>query len=123
MTSQTTIKGDVEFSSDKVKLSADQITADWIEGRPVRVVAKGDQTSIEIVQTDATIVSATADVIDYKLSANEIELRGDVLVIQGDRQLQSELIRYDIEAGEFVAQSTESGQRVEITWEAQNGDD
>ena len=123
MSSQTTFRGDVEFSSDKINLSADQITADWLEGRPVRIVAEGTQTSIEIIQNDASTMAAKADVIDYKLSDNEVELRGNVMVVDGDRQLQSELLRYNIEAEEFTAQSVEAGAQVEITWEAKKTDE
>lgn len=120
MAKQTTMKGNVEFSSARVNLTAEQVTADWEEGRPTRVVAKGDQTRIVIRQDETNTLSAVADEIDYELSNSQVELRGNVEVNDGDRRLQSDFVRYDIERGEFTATSLESAKQVEIVWESED---
>ena len=117
MTTRTTLTGAVTLDQGNIRVEADEMTIDWLEGKVQRITASGDQARFtRIVGEGKFSIEARAHDIIYRRKLNQIELLGMASLRQEGSLFRSEQILYDINTGVIEAESLKS-EGVELIWE------
>ena len=117
MTTRTILTGAVTLDQGNIRVEADEMTIDWLEGKVQRITASGDQALFtRIVGEGKFSIEARAHDIIYRRKLNQIELLGMASLRQEGSLFRSEQILYDINTGVIEAESPRS-EGVELIWE------
>jgi lipopolysaccharide export system protein LptA len=95
----STLVGNVEISQGTLRISADRATVSRKSGDIARVVFEGRPASMQQQNDNGTPMRASANRIDYDVSAESVLLTGNVAVRNGDDDLRGERISYDLNSG------------------------
>ena len=116
MTARTVITGAVTLDQGNIRVEADVMTIDWLEGKVQRITANGDQARFTRTMREGQFsIEAHARDIIYHRKLNQIELQGMASLRQEDSLFRGEQIRYDINTGVIEADSAHS-KGVEFIW-------
>lgn len=117
-TGQSIYKGHVDMRQGSMRLRADRVTILSRGKKPNKVIAKGDVHFTQ--QTDTGVVKATAQVADYVVNSELLELTGDAALTQNGDTMRSDRIIYDRVQHKVKAGGAAQGrQRVNITIQPQ----
>ena len=116
----STLTGAVQIDQGTLRIMAENVTVTDDNGRLVRIVAHGEPDSpatySQRLNVGEPLVYAEAQQIDYAVGEERIELRGQALLTQADREFAGEAIFYDIEEGRVTARSERPG-GVRFKWQ------
>lgn len=97
-------QGSMEIKADEVEV----IATDG-EGREV-FIARGNPAIYAQDMDDGTRVSAQANVITYEVSSRAIRLDGNAQLLRDTSLVQGDLIQFDMQNEQLLAQSSEDGE-------------
>ena len=116
----STLTGAVQIDQGTLRIMAETVTVTDDNGRLVRIVAQGEPASPatyrQRLNVGEPLVYAEAQEIDYAVGEERIELRGQALLTQADREFAGEAIFYDIKEGRVTARSEQPG-GVRFKWQ------
>ena len=108
-TGVTVLTGAVRVSQGTLRIDASRVTTTAEEGRLRRVVAEGaaDQpaTLRQRINPNDPFVTAKADRIDYSMADERLELTGNAVLKQNDREIAADVIFWQIKEGRVSARS------------------
>lgn len=90
------MEGSVVVGQGDMRLAADRVEVDYLEGRIARLLASG---SVVLTQGEDAAEAAEAD---YDIDRGTVILSGDVLVTQGAAAVAAERATVDLETGRAV---------------------
>ncbi len=109
---QVIFKGPVEVTQGSIKIKADELRAFSKENDGGKIlVAVGNPATYSQIMEDGRPASASAKEINYELSTRTLTLKGNATLEQEGSQVTGNLIRYNIEQQQLIAESKE-GDRV-----------
>jgi lipopolysaccharide export system protein LptA len=105
----------VVISQGSLQILADQVVADARAGKGKEVItATGDPASYQQRLEDGSIVSASANEIQYKVGFQTLSLTGNASITQNDVQVNGDLIAFDM-AKEQIMASTDANSDATVT--------
>ena len=97
-------RGDVRVEQGTLRVTADEMTVEYVDQKVVRVTAKGNPAHYrQQIKAGQEQVIAHSSVIIYFTQEERLDLMGDALLIQGGSEITGDLIKYDIVAGKVDA--------------------
>ncbi len=109
---QVIFKGPVEVTQGSIKIKADELRAFSKPDNAGKVlVAEGNPATYSQIMEDDRPASASAKEISYELSTRTLTLKGNATLEQEGSQVTGNLIRYNIEQQQLVAEG-KKGDRV-----------
>ena len=119
------LTGSVQVDQGTLRLQADTVTLVNSDDRHLaRIVAEGEPerpaTLRQRVHADEPFVTARASRIDYAVAEQRIELHGSAFLRRGERELEGDVIRYDLKDGRVDAHSDQPG-GVRMKWQPERG--
>lgn len=108
------LTGQVRIDQGTLRIEAHRVTTTANENdRLSRIVAEGGPerpaTLRQRINPADPIVTARAARIDYAVTEGRLELRGEALLKQGDREVGGDVVSWDIEEGRISARSEQPG--------------
>ena len=108
-TGVTVLTGAVRVRQGSLRIDASRVTTTAEDGRLSRVVAEGaaDQPAKlrQRINPDDPFVTAQADRIDYSIADERLELTGNAVLEQNDREIAADVIFWHIKEGRVSARS------------------
>ncbi len=109
---QVIFNGPVEVTQGSIKIKANELRAFSKENDGGKVlVASGNPATYSQIMEDGRPASASAKKISYELSSRTLTLEGNATLEQEGSQVTGNLIRYNIEQQQLIAEGKE-GDRV-----------
>ncbi|MGZ9897098.1 lipopolysaccharide transport periplasmic protein LptA [Shewanella gaetbuli] len=113
---QIIFNGPVKITQGTININADELRAFSAEnGQTKTLVAIGNPATFSQEMDDGRIGTASANEIRYDLATTGLLLTGNAKLDQSGSQVTGNVIRYNIEAQELVAESTGTGEDRVIT--------
>ncbi|MCL1143762.1 lipopolysaccharide transport periplasmic protein LptA [Shewanella gaetbuli] len=113
---QIIFNGPVKITQGTININADELRAFSAEnGQTKTLVAIGNPATFSQEMDDGRIGTASANEIRYDLATTGLLLTGNAKLDQSGSQVTGNVIRYNIEAQELVAESTGKGEDRVIT--------
>jgi lipopolysaccharide export system protein LptA len=119
---RATYQGNVMILQGSLKVSADELEIDASKGEGNEIfIATGNPATYSQQQEDGSIVTAQADKIEYHRQTRSLSLEGNAQIKQNSSSVQGELIKFNMELEQIIAQGSnqESG-RVITTFQPVN---
>ena len=118
------LTGSVRVDQGTLRLQADTVTLINADRQLARIVAEGapeqPATLRQRVHPAEPFVTARAARIDYAVAEQRIELSGSAFLRRGERELEGDVIRYDLNDGRVDARSEQPG-GVRMKWQPERG--
>ncbi len=114
--------GDAVFTQGTLRVTGDQITIHAPAGQLERAEAEGEPATFRQETNAGRIVNARARRIDYANQAQRVTLIGDAEVVRGGERFQAHRIVYYTATDRVEARGGESGGRVHIRIEPDDGE-
>ncbi len=110
----THLKGNVRIEQGDLKINAAQGDI-YNDGRVVsKVILRGRPASWELRSADEGTVTASAEIIEYRLAEEIIELTGNAFVSHPQGEARGDHIRYDLRNEQFQGRGSEPGNGIRI---------
>lgn len=118
------LTGSVRVDQGTLRLHAETVTLINADQQLARLVAEGTPaqpaTLRQRLHPAEPFVTARASRIDYAVAEQRIELSGGAFLRRGDRELEGDVIRYDLNDGRVDAHSEQPG-GVRMKWQPERG--
>ena len=105
------LTGDVEITQGSLRLAAQRVTVATLDKRPHRIVATGSaETPVSFrqrIEPNEPFATGHAERIDYAVSEEELELKGNAFLSLGDREFAGDLIRWNVKDGRVDARAND----------------
>ncbi|MDO6619376.1 MULTISPECIES: lipopolysaccharide transport periplasmic protein LptA [unclassified Shewanella] len=113
---QVIFYGPVNVTQGSININADELRAFGTEsGTQKTMVATGNPATFSQELDDGRIGTASADEIKYELATSILTLTGNAKLDQAGSQVTGNLISYNIEKQQLIAESTGTGEDRVIT--------
>lgn len=111
-------RGDVQIDKGNVHIESDEARLRAVEGEIHEGTLIGKPVRFRQQPAEGALITGEASRIEYDAVKGVIVLTGGAWVRQGTDEFRGETIRYDIEAGKVLAQSSEKvPERVKIIFQ------
>lgn len=91
-------QGQVVLQQGELRLEADTLQLQQQQGQLQRAIADGTPVRLQLRDEQSTqLIRAQAQHMDYDISNNSIELKGDAILWRGGDEFRGQLLRYNIE--------------------------
>ena len=105
---RATYKGNVVILQGSLKVSADELEIDASQGEGNEIfIATGNPATYSQQQEDGSIVTAQADRIEYHRQTSSLTLEGNAEIKQNSSSVQGELIKFNMELEQIIAQGSD----------------
>lgn len=112
---ESSISGNVSISQGSLQISAEQAVVTRVKGEAVKVTLSGSPARMQQMNDSGELMKASAKQIVYMLSAEQIDLLGNVVIDQPRGSMRGESIRYDIKSGRLTGGG--DGSRIQMRLE------
>lgn len=103
-------KDDVHIKQGSMEIKADEVEVIATEGEGKEIfIARGNPAVYAQDMDDGSRVSAQANVITYAVTSRAITLDGSAQLVRDTSMVQGDLIQFDMEKEQLLAQSNEQG--------------
>jgi lipopolysaccharide export system protein LptA len=97
-------RGEVRVDQGTLRVTADEMTVEYVEQKVVRITAKGTPAHYQQqIEADEDQVKAHSSTIIYYTQEERLDLLGDAFLTQEGNEITGDLIKYDIVAGKVDA--------------------
>lgn len=107
---QVTFKGNVSLKQGSINIDADRVvvTRDSKTESIKQIQAFGKPAAFSQLMDDGKTLSGQANELDYRISTDELTMKGQAQLKQDGNTIQSSSIRYQIGQQKLVADSSEN---------------
>ena len=109
-------KDDVHITQGSMEIRADEVEVIATEGEGREIfIARGNPAVYAQDMDDGSRVSAQADVITYEVLSRAITLDGNAQLVRDTSMVQGDLIQFDMEKEQLLAQVSDDGEERRVT--------
>lgn len=109
-------KDDVHITQGSMEIRADEVEVIATDGEGKEIfIARGNPAVYAQDMDDGSRVSAQANTITYSVTSRAITLDGDAQLVRDTSMVQGDLIEFDMEKEQLLAQSSGEGEERRVT--------